>query len=439
MKKFYIFIIAFILMTIGINAQEWQPVGIPGFTKGEVDFGLSMVIDGKGIPYVIYFDNSFDKTLVMKYNGNFWVTDGNGGISAGTSHCLGIDSSSTPYVAYSPDFGDIITIIKYNGSDWVTLVSDTLYHENNGIGFGANCVSTGFDNMGIPYGVFQDSWINEDNYNVMKFDGYSWLNVGPTINFPTGVPTYIYLAFDSKGTPFMLLESGIGGNVESAKVTVMEYNDSNWVTLGSIPFVINLDASNVSIAIDKNGIPYLVYSDVNKNYKTTVMKYNDSNWVTVGNLGFTIGNVGITSIAIDNNGTPYVAFEIAAHGYKASVMKYNGSNWISVGNPGFSSDLAGDINISIDNRGTIYVAYQDWGDSGKVTVMSYVSSEGTQDISLKKELSIYPNPNNGHFTINYQQDNDIKGLIELLDVTERIVYTTNIKALMECKTLIYPI
>jgi len=56
--------------------------------------------------------------------------------------------------------------------------------------------------------------------------------------------------------------------------------------------------------------------------KATVMKYNGSNWVTVGSAGFSTGQAKFTSLAFDGSGTPYVAYTDYGNGGNATVMKY---------------------------------------------------------------------------------------------------------------------
>ena len=80
-----------------------------------------------------------------------------------------------------------------------------------------------------------------------------------------------------------------------------------------------------SIAIDSSGTPYVVYQDSGHSNKATVMKYNGSSWVNVGSAGFSADGVEYTSIAIDSSGKPYVVYYDWDNSGKATVMKYNGT------------------------------------------------------------------------------------------------------------------
>ena len=127
-----------------------------------------------------------------------------------------------------------------------------------------------------------------------------------------------------------------------------------------------------------------------------------ASWVTVDFPGFSAGEVGGTSIAIDKNGTPYVVYGDAAYAAKATSMKYNGSDWVTVGSPGFSMDFAAQPRIAIDKNGTPYVVYTDEnGVDFNLTVMKYGTFTGIINRNNPvPAISIFPNPNHGSFTLN---------------------------------------
>ncbi|WP_261808006.1 fibronectin type III domain-containing protein [Paenibacillus sp. N3.4] len=146
----------------------------------------------------------------------------------------------------------------------------------------------------------------------------SWQLAG-SAGFSAGAANYTSIAIDSSGTPYVVYEDY--GN--SYKATVKKYNGSSWVTVGSAGFSAGT-ANFTSIAIDSSSgtpYPYVVYQDSGNSNKATVMKYNGSSWVTVGSAGFSAGSAHYTSIAIDSSGTPYVVSQDAGNSFKATVMK----------------------------------------------------------------------------------------------------------------------
>ena len=69
----------------------------------------------------------------------------------------------------------------------------------------------------------------------------------------------------------------------------------SWGTVGSPDFSASI-TEYTSLAIDKNGIPYVAYGDDGDGYKATVMKYNGTNWEVVGSTGFSAGEIQYSSI-----------------------------------------------------------------------------------------------------------------------------------------------
>ena len=103
--------------------------------------------------------------------------------------------------------------------------------------------------------------------------------------FSAGGAYYTSLAIDDSGTPYVAYKDGFYSN----KATVMKFNGSNWVNVGSPGFSAG-EASHISLAIDDSGMPYVAYQDsfsysgvINK---VTVMKFDGSQWVNVGSPGF---------------------------------------------------------------------------------------------------------------------------------------------------------
>ena len=340
---------AIIIFSTSSKAQIWANVGSQGFSASTVG-STSIALDASGTPYVAYEQNY--NATVMKYNGTSWETVGSAGFSGGdiTGTCIVTDGSGTPYVAYQDwTLGGKITVMKFNGTTWINVGTP---------GFttgGAAFVSLAVDPSGSPYVAFEDA-ANGDKTTVMKYDGSSWVTVGST-GFSTGTAEYTSLAIDGSGMPYVVYQDR-GTGCCFGPATVKKYDGSSWVTVGSAGF----STGNVfftSIAVDGSGTPYVVYSDgggpINDNGPTTVMKYNGTSWVTVGSAGFSAGAAYYTSIAIDTSGTPYVVYEDSANGQKISVMKYDGINWVTVGSSGFSAGHVWYSTIAIDQTGTPYV------------------------------------------------------------------------------------
>jgi len=199
-----------------------------------------------------------------------------------------------------------------------------------------------------------------------------WSVVG-TQGFSAGEVGKLTLRFHD-GTPYVAFQD----YENSYAATVMYYNGTNWVNLGSAGFTSSA-AYEPSFAIDSGGTPYVAYYDDSN--KANVMKYNGSTWEQVGTPAFSEGSITSPSIAFHNT-TPYVAYgddfyaDTGDTDRKAVVKMFNGTNWVTVGTPGFSGSEASSTSMAVNSAGTPYVAFSDWAHAnpfefGKATVMKF--------------------------------------------------------------------
>jgi len=277
---------------------------------------------------------------------------------------IAISPTGTPYVVYQDvPHSSKATVMAFTGEAWTAVGS---------VGFSAGYCeysNIAFDRSGTPYVVYEDEISGGgDKATVMKFNGTSWVTVGSP-RFSAGVAQWTSIAVDPSGIPYVAYQDeGHGDNI-----TVMKFNGSSWVNVGSPGF----SASSISystIAIDGSGTPYVAYLDAGVSSKATVMKFNGTSWVLVGTEGFSGGEADYTSIAINSSGTPYVGFVDYANGNKATVMEFNGTSWVTVGTAGFSASAANYTSLALDGSGTPYLVFSDAASFYKATVMKYNGS-----------------------------------------------------------------
>ncbi len=215
-------------------------------------------------------------------------------------------------------------------------------------------VSLYVDN-GTPYVAYNSNFQN----TVLKYNGSAWVTLGSAgfCSSSNEISLFVY-----NGTPYVAFPDNANGN----KATVMSFNGSSWVDVGSGGFSGN-SATFISLFVD-GGTPYVAFEDAANSAKASVMSYNGSSWVNVGNPGFSAGMAIYNSLYV-YNGTPYISYSDGGNGSMATVMSYNGSSWVNVGNPGFSSSTVSDTTLAVYN-GTPYVALAD----GTGAVMSYNGS-----------------------------------------------------------------
>jgi hypothetical protein len=97
-----------------------------------------------------------------------------------------------------------------------------------------------------------------------------------------------------------------------------------WSYVGSPGFSAGR-AAYTSLALDSSDTPYVAFQEegyASNVSKATVMTFDGSNWVNVGSPGFSAGVEYYTSLALDSSDTPYVAYEDGGFADKATVMAY---------------------------------------------------------------------------------------------------------------------
>jgi hypothetical protein len=186
------------------------------------------------------------------------------------------------------------------------------------------------------------------------------------------------------------------------------------------------------MAMGPGNTPYVLYQDSLNGSKVTVMKYDGSAWVPVGSAGFSTGiaRPGWRSLAIDAAGAPYVVYADGSNSNKATVMKFNGSAWVNLGSPGFSAGAIQGPSIALNGGGIPYVVFSDSTHAQKVTVMEFssVTALGSAE-ELQSSLSVFPNPSNGTFNVRIASSSRQNVTITVCDVVGKkiseLTTTTN--------------
>ena len=141
-----------------------------------------------------------------------------------------------------------------------------------------------------------------------------------TEGFTPGGAVYSTLELDATNTPYVTYRD----DAFSGKATAKRFNGSSWVTLGSEGFSAG-EIQDPNLLSDAQGTLYVVYSDASLGSKAIMKKFDpkSATWVTVGPEGFTTGIVTYLTFAMDRYGVPYVVFRDDTQGGKLTVMQYN--------------------------------------------------------------------------------------------------------------------
>ena len=354
--------------------QAWQLVGSAGFTPDFLQYTSLAFHPSTSRPYLSYQDgNASSRATVMAFDGSAtWAPVGLPGFSTGMAMFTSLalqPNSSIPYVAYQDGYSPgSATVMAYDGSAWGLV--------------GLRGFSAGFvaftslamePNSSIPYLAYQDGG-HSSKATVMRFDGSAWLTVG-LAGFSAGAAAYTSLAF-APDTSVAYVAYKDGGTSPAGKATVMRFDGSAWLTVGSAGFsgtVSTFIAGGLSLAIQPNSsLPHVAYLDGGNSDAATVMAFDGaSTWAPVGLAGATARFI---CLAFSPTSQPYVAYVHYASSQKASVQVYDGAAaWRPVGATDFSNGSVSYLSFGITATNELYIAFQDGSNSGAGTVMKYAA------------------------------------------------------------------
>lgn len=234
---------------------------------------------------------------------------------------------------------------------------------------------------GIPFVAFVEA-AQENRVRVMRFDSLTqgWKAVNPE-GLPTGSVGGMDLARDAAGGVYLAFTD----SQDSGRITVLrtEGKEDKWRLVGRSS-VSSPRASELALSIGPNDELYLAFKDDSCELKASVLKYDSSQnkWNSVGSLGFTAGEVLFLSLAISRDGIPYVAYYDELIGGYATVMRYRGESdaWEVVGEAGFTGGRAIGV-LQIAEKGVPYLAFSDGHDfQNRATLMQYHEGKGWKTV-----------------------------------------------------------
>jgi hypothetical protein len=367
-----------ILFANVVGAQSWQAVGpIPAITGSHQHHALEFSPAGE--PYICTDDPATGQATVKRFDGANWVSVGTPLISADDASYLDLEFSPSgePYIAYQ-DYStptSSITVQRFDGASW-NLVGTAGF-----LGDFDQAPRLAFSSTGTPYLAAQDG--PGGVISVSSFDGNSWSYYGPQGISGTSASLYGF-DVDSNDSPHVLFRHS---PVVSAYSQVKRFDGNNWVTLDSIPAIYNA----FSMAISPTDEVYVACEETGNDQKLTVLKFDGASWSIVGSPAFSIGSAQFYSITFGLSGSPYVAYADNGVSNKTVVKKFDGASWQTIGLEGFSAGNAAFHELRISPTGVPYVVFQDVANFG-ATVMRFDSSVAVNEVNLKDQVLVYPNP-----------------------------------------------
>jgi hypothetical protein len=293
------------------NAQcGWQSLGAND--TNQIAFGIaeynSLATDSKNNTYVAFYDENYWGAAVREFTGGQWVTVGNTNtICHGKSiwESIAVDKTGKPYMACQ-NYNKTLhcSVFGFNGTTWDTLGQSSFANP-------AQYISLATDKNGVPYVAYEDL-VKADKLDVFSYNSGSmtWSPVGGSLAISPGQAQWVSLAFDTvNNIPYVAFECG--DTIRKDKLVVYSFNGTGWVTVGGAADTNGISsdtATNISMAVDKNGHPYVSFNDASV-AGLTVMTYNGTAWSTVSTAStLTGGPVAWTSIGVDSIDDIYVGY-----------------------------------------------------------------------------------------------------------------------------------
>lgn len=446
------------------TGSSWTYHGAQNFSPGPALYPVLEFNPNTNEPYVAFVDNTqLDKVSVMKYDGTSWSYVGSPAFTSDTVRGVNLSfhpSTNEPWVAFTAKGdGHKISVMRFDGTNWVYMGGQAFSANDGGVAAIEFHPGT-YD----PYVVYYDNGIG---VVTQKFDGTNWVNL-PT--FPNPSSALHDVEFSPSGELHVLFADHLNGKLAS----LAKYDGSSWSYVGlegfsgsACPSIAVLQGE--ALAFNSSGTPYVsLRLDDDDNNSTpddlVVMSYNGSSWSTVGGTIHSGANMGY-SMAISPTDEPYITWADASDNFIVHVQKYassgsapnaptdllaslqktastnvqltwadnssdedgfyierstDGTNYTQVGS------VLADVATYDDNGlqpNTLYYyqvqAYNSFGSSAYSNVEQIMTTITAVDNLEIRQVSIYPNPASGSFTIN--ANGHWLDEINLTDLSGRVV------------------
>jgi hypothetical protein len=301
-----------------VRAQQWQILGNEQAVASAASAYTHLVLVSEGAtetPYVVYTESGVAKVKKHSANGA-WVQVG-GNLTTGSASYTRIynDQAGGLYVTYMDGAaGNKLAIKKYNpdANTWEPLEGNSA-------------------NLYVSAG-----------------------SINNTVSQYSSTPRSS-LAFDSNHTPYIAF--GDNGNLVPF---VKKFDGASWVTVGD--GAVNPTGKGValSLVLDENDLPWLVYCSLASNTSTTgsltLYRYNGSGWTAIP---ASIGGIRHTSMTPDANGNLTIAYFNTGNSNRATVITYNKTTGAWSAATALSGRDAPGINLIKDNGGNLYCSFID--------------------------------------------------------------------------------
>jgi hypothetical protein len=287
---------------------SWQDLNPAAFPLGEFP---AVEVTSTGVPLTVV------KNAAFALSGTTWSTQP--AIPSQFSHPF-----TVPELVASNDGSAFVSVRSAAGSSVLRLGATSWTEVGGGPlpladAFSGPSVAVGGDGRPVV-AVRGPNTGTTANIDVLKFDGSTWVPVGPTIHADR-VTSRIALAVTPAGQPFVGFVTSFTTQTALALLT---FDGTSWVGTGPIHVPGVASQGFTPIAVSTAGAVYAIASSFDAATNTegrTVVRWTGTDWFPVGAAYRTGNDVGglETKLAISQAGVPFVAYQ---NGTGITVKKF---------------------------------------------------------------------------------------------------------------------
>jgi len=331
---------------------EWQIEVVDGGPRNNVGQYPTLVIDGRENIHVAYGQGVMGTGATLYYayrpkSSAKWFAMKLG--PGGPISSLAVDSHGNPRIAF---LSNGLRYAEFDGRKWNSQQIDSASL--------AFFLSLHLDRDDHPKISYYQRLYPDGSYALRlkyaNFDGSTWYT--QTVDPRLGMGKFNEMALDQNGNPHIAYS-----DVDKFNLQYTFWNGDSWVF--ATPDTSTLSSGWVgvgtSIAVDKNGAPYIAYFDVNHRKLKRVSRVGDQ-WKReeVDTLVGAADRIERTSIKLDSKGDPHIAYFDGGLG----VLKYASkteSGWeIETIDDSGNSGMFPSLDLTKDD--VPYIAYYDSND-----------------------------------------------------------------------------
>ena len=420
---------------IGTDIDGEAAGDFSGFSVSLSDDGSVMAI---GAPYNDGNGASAGHVRVYEYSNSSWTQLGSdidgeaAGDDSGPAVSLSDDGTVLAIGASTNDGNGTdaghVRVYEYSNGTWTQIGSDI--DGEAAYDYSGEAVSLSSDGTFVAIGApANDGNGNRSGHvRVYEYSNSSWSQLGADIDGEAagdqdGYTNSVSLSDD--GTIVAIAGPKNSGNgADAGHVRVFEYTSGIWSQLGAdIDGEAAGDWSGRSVSLSGDGTILAIGAFSNDGNGSNsghvrVYGYSASSWSQLGSDidGEAAGDGTGISVSLSDDGT-IVAIGAGNNDGNGSnsghvrVYEYSNSSWSQLG-ADIDGEAAGDASgadVSLSNDGAIVAigALKNDGngtDAGHVRVYERASGVGIEETSSLNLTSLNPNPNNGHFRIQVDQE-----------------------------------